>query len=177
MITEFPNDPNNSIELEYRYYTDSVYELKVVKNEDSWCFQLKLTPLAIPVEKRFKSTLFEATVEHPRCFKYSLNGRSAGYLQIGHQTWNNRIRIWDFLVDEDFRRSGIATKLMDLAKVEAQKAGARMLVLETQSCNVPAIKFYLKNGFQLIGFDLAHYSNNDVNRNEFRVEFGFELPQ
>lgn len=64
---------------------------------------------------------------------------------------------------------------MDLAKVEARKVGARMLVLETQSCNVPAINFYLQHGFELIGFDLAHYTNNDIERNEFRMEFGFEI--
>lgn len=85
------------------------------------------------------------------------------------------MRIWDLLIDDDFRRSGIGSQLMDLAKVEARKVGARMLVLETQSCNVPAINFYLQHGFELIGFDLAHYTNNDIERNEFRMEFGFEI--
>lgn len=37
------------------------------------------------------------------------------------------MRIWDLLIDDDFRRSGIGSQLMDLAKVEARKVGARML--------------------------------------------------
>ena len=47
-----------------------------------------------------------------------------------------------------------------------------MLVLETQSCNVPAINFYLKQSFTLIGFDIAAYSNDDVEKKEVRLEFG-----
>ena len=52
------------------------------------------------------------------------------------------------------------------------RAGARMIILETQSCNVPAISFYLKHGFELVGFDAASYSNKDLEKGEVRMEFG-----
>ena len=51
-------------------------------------------------------------------------------------------------------------------------AGARMLDLETQSCNEAAIAFYRKNGFSVIGFDLYAYSNADPERREVRIEMG-----
>jgi ribosomal protein S18 acetylase RimI-like enzyme len=57
----------------------------------------------------------------------------------------------------------------------ARQKGARMLVLETQSCNASAIKFYVKQGFDLIGFDMAAYSNEDVKRREVRLELGLPL--
>jgi ribosomal protein S18 acetylase RimI-like enzyme len=57
----------------------------------------------------------------------------------------------------------------------ARQKKARMLVLETQSCNASAIEFYIKQGFDLIGFDLAAYSNEDVKRREVRLEFGLPL--
>ena len=50
-----------------------------------------------------------------------------------------------------------------------------MLVLETQTCDVPAINFYLKFGFELIGFDAAAYSNEDVEKKEVRLELGLRL--
>ena len=50
--------------------------------------------------------------------------------------------------------------------------GARMIVLETQSCNEAAIAFYRKNGFSVIGFDLYAYSNTDPERHEVRIEMG-----
>lgn len=57
----------------------------------------------------------------------------------------------------------------------AESTGARMIVLETQSCNESAIAFYRKNGFSIIGFDLYAYSNNDPERHEVRIEMGKKL--
>ena len=62
------------------------------------------------------------------------------------------------------------------AMTEAAKAsGARMIVLETQSCNTGAIDFYEKNGFEIIGFDMYSYSNTDPERHEIRIEMGKKL--
>jgi ribosomal protein S18 acetylase RimI-like enzyme len=62
---------------------------------------------------------------------------------------------------------------MKVAKQHAIKKRYRRLVLETQSCNFPAISFYLKCGFELCGFDLAGYSNSDLKNNEVRLEFHY----
>ncbi len=50
-----------------------------------------------------------------------------------------------------------------------------MIVLETQSCNENAIALYRKNGFEMIGFDLYAYSNDDPERHEVRFEMGKKL--
>jgi hypothetical protein len=50
-----------------------------------------------------------------------------------------------------------------------------MLVLETQTCDVPAINFYLKFGYELIGFDTAAYSNEDIEKREVRLELGLKV--
>ena len=50
-----------------------------------------------------------------------------------------------------------------------------MIVLETQSCNKNAIAFYRKNGFEIIGFDLYAYSNDDQERHEVRLEMRKKL--
>ena len=75
----------------------------------------------------------------------------------------------------EVRRKGIGAFLMKHAVEIARQKGARMLVLEIQSCNATAIKFCVKQGFDLIGFDLAAYSNEDVKRREVRLEFGLPL--
>jgi ribosomal protein S18 acetylase RimI-like enzyme len=79
------------------------------------------------------------------------------------------------LVKEGFRRKGIGTLLVDYAVKFPKKRGARMLVVETQSCNVPAVNLYLKNGFELVDFDVAAYSNEDIKRKEVRLEFGLKI--
>ena len=51
------------------------------------------------------------------------------------------------------RSKGIGTLLRNAISDAAKASGARMSVLETQSCNENAIAFYRKNGFEIIGFD------------------------
>lgn len=57
----------------------------------------------------------------------------------------------------------------------AKDKGSRMLIVETQTCNVPATRFYVKFGFELIGFDSATYSNEDIEKREVRLELGLKL--
>ena len=61
---------------------------------------------------------------------------------------------------------------MKFILAEANKSGARMVVLETQTCNENAIAFYKKMGFSIIGFDLYAYTNNDMEKHEVRIEMG-----
>ena len=64
---------------------------------------------------------------------------------------------------------------MQTILTEAEKSGARMVVLETQTCNENAIAFYKKCGFNIIGFDLYAYTNTDPERHEVRIEMGKKL--
>lgn len=57
----------------------------------------------------------------------------------------------------------------------ARASGARILILETQSCNENAIAFYRRNGFDIVGFDLYAYSNTDPQQHEVRIEMGRKL--
>ena len=69
----------------------------------------------------------------------------------------------------------LGTLLMQAIQRAAEAAGARMIVLETQTCNENAIAFYKRNGFSIIGFDLYSYSNDDPERHEVRIEMGKKL--
>ena len=64
---------------------------------------------------------------------------------------------------------------MDVIQTAAEVSGARMMILETQSCNENAIAFYQRNGFEIVGFDLYAYSNTDPERHEVRIEMGKRL--
>ena len=161
--------------LKYRYVTSSYYDLSVRRESESWKIDLTLEPLGETVEKKCESRLFGEYVEEPRAFAAVFDGEQVGWVELGFHKWNNRMRIWEILVKEELRRKGIGTLLMQHAIKFAKEKGARMLVLETQSCNVPAIRFYLKHGFELIGFDVAAYSNEDIARKEVRLEFGLKL--
>ena len=67
----------------------------------------------------------------------------------------------------------LGKRLMDKAKEVAVAQGRRAIILETQSCNTNAIGFYLHQGFELIGFDTCCYTNNDIGRQEVRINLGY----
>lgn len=161
--------------LQYRYMTDGHYALRISRNSSSWQMELALQRSPKPLEKRFWGGLFEEFVEEPRVFAAEIEGRQVGWMELGYHKWNNRMRIWQFLVEEESRRKGIGSKLLGRALAVAREKSARMLVLETQSCNIPAIEFYLRHGFELVGFDSSAYSNEDVEKGEIRLEFGLPL--
>ena len=128
-----------------------------------------------PIEKRFEGGLFQHFVDVPRVFAAEFEDKQVGWIELGFQEWNNRMGVWELLVKGGFRRKGIGTFLVDYAVKLSKRRGARMLVVETQSCNVPAVNFYLKHGFELVGFDVAAYSNEDIKRKEIRLEFGLKI--
>lgn len=70
------------------------------------------------------------------------------------------------------RSKGVGTLPRNAISDAAKASGARMSVLETQSCNENAIAVYRKNGFEIIGFDLYSYSNTEPERHEIRIEMG-----
>jgi ribosomal protein S18 acetylase RimI-like enzyme len=161
--------------LNYHYIAASFFDMSIVHGKKSWKIELIQKPLEKPLEKNFTGTLFEEHIEEPRAFAVVLNDEQIGWIEVGYEKWNNRMRVWEFLVKDKFRRMGVGTLLMDYAVKIAKEKGARMLVLEMQSCNVAAMAFYLKQGFTLIGFDCAAYSNADIEKKEVRIEMGLKL--
>lgn len=174
-IVEVPKDSVSLPKLSYRYMSSHYYDLAIYRKIASWSIDLTLRPFEKTFEKTFESKFFEEFVEEPRVFAAEMDGTQVGWIELGYHKWNNRMRVWGFLVKEEFRRKGVGTLLMNCAVAMAKERGARMLVLETQSCNAPAISFYLKRGFELIGFDATAYSNEDIQRKEIRLELGLRL--
>lgn len=161
--------------LDFVYRTSARYELDMREDPDGWSFRWKLAPLGRQECKRFSDTLLSGWLEKPFLFGAFVDGREAGFLELSHETWNNRFRIANILVLEAYRRRGIGALLFSEAEKQAREAGARAIVLETQSCNVPAIQFYRKMGMTLCGFDLLAYSNADAEKGEIRLEMAKRL--
>jgi GNAT superfamily N-acetyltransferase len=174
-IIELDKDDPSLPQLNYHYITSGYWDVSIVPETKSWKIEITFKPLEKPLEKTCTGTLFERHIEEPRAFAATLNEEQIGWIELEYEKWNNRMRVWEFLVKEEFRRMGIGSLLMNLAVKVAKEKGARMLVLETQSCNVPAITFYHKQGFNLIGFDSAAYSNEDIKKREVKFEMGLLL--
>ena len=155
-----------------RYRTNGYYD--ICPSESG--FQIGYAFFEAPVERSFDDVFFGEWLEDPVAFGAFEGERLIGYVEGSPEGWNNRFRISNICVLDDTDRSrGIGSALMDIIQKTAESSGARMIVLETQSCNENAIAFYKKNGFSIIGFDLYSYSNTDPERHEVRIEMGKKL--
>lgn len=155
-----------------RYITSGYYDIA----KSNTGFQIEYNRFKKPTEMSFDDYFFNEWLEDPVAYGAFENGQLLGYVEGTLEKWNNRYRVSNICVFDNARRhGGIGTALMNTILQEAKESGARMVVLETQTCNENAIAFYRKNGFDIIGFDLFAYTNTDPERHEIRIEMGKQL--
>jgi streptothricin acetyltransferase len=101
--------------------------------------------------------------------------RIIGILDIEERTWNNTVWIWNIMLDETVRGQGLGTHLMERTIAWARHRKVRAIMLETQTNNIPACRFYAKMGFELVGINTLFYSNRDIERDEIAIFWGYPL--
>ena len=101
--------------------------------------------------------------------------RIVGILDIEERAWNQTVWIWNIMLDEAVRGQGLGTRLMERTIAWAKHRQARAIILETQTNNVPACRFYAKMGFKLVGLNTMFYSNRDNERDEIAIFWGYPL--
>lgn len=155
-----------------RYRTNGYYAILPCESG----FQMRYTAFEAPVEKSFDDEFFGEWLDHPVAYGAFEGDRLVGYVEGAIEGWNNRYRISNICIfDFENRSRRIGSALIKTILREAESAKARMAVLETQTCNENAIAFYRRNGFEIIGFDLYSYSNDDPEKCEVRIEMGKKL--
>lgn len=156
--------------LHFNYTTDAYYDV-LVEPQELFSVRLVKKQFPNPVNKSFTGALFPDHLEDAHVFAaVDDNEQIVGYLEVGVEPWHQRLRLSEILVVEHVRGQGVGTLLMNTAYEFAQACGCREVVLETQTCNVPAINFYLQHHYRVIGIDLTHYSNEDITNQEVRLE-------
>ena len=167
-----------------RYTTEEYYDLETTTGSNGFQVQMVKKKFDIPVthtpeEYDFPDGLYQDHWEKAEAFGIVTEREGKKELlaciEICPEEWSNRLMVTELWVADELHRQGIGTRLMNVAKEQAKKQGRRAIILETQSCNVRAIAFYLSQGFELIGFDSCCYTNIDVERQEVRFNFGYFL--
>ena len=77
--------------------------------------------------------------------------------------------LWDIRIDDDYKNKGIGQKLFDMAIKWSLEQGLVQMKIECQNNNVPACKFYHKQGAVLSVIDEYAYYNEP----EYRYEAQF----
>lgn len=172
-IVELNRTEYQNYELDCRYQTKAYFDVTIKKKKD-----IKITikrKRLRKTDKGFVSHLFESYVEKPQVYAIFDRKKVIAVIEGSIESWNNRYRIWNFMVEKKYRREGLGQALFKHIEGVAKNSGARALILEVQSCNDPAISFYLKQGLHFVGLNTMEYSNEDIQNKEVRLEMGKRL--
>lgn len=132
---------------------------------------MKDLPRILELEKRNGQTLNEDLhalfkVKNPneryRLFVAEDNGNIVGYSRIHLYRWNNSAYIISLLVDAEYRRRGIGTRLLKTMENFAKKSKARVLMFDASPENAPALQLYFKNGFRICGYNDKIYPKGKI---------------
>ena len=181
-IVLLPKSEWEGVIIPMRYTTEEYYDVCREQDADGFRVTLKKQRFETPVchypeEYDFPDRLYQAHWEKAQAWGIYREENGSRELLSCIETcpeeWSNRLIVTELWVHENLRRQGIGHALMAVAKEQAVREKRRAIILETQSCNVGAITFYLQEGFELIGFDSCCYSNRDQERKEVRLDMGY----
>lgn len=158
--------------LNVTYETERFYDVAVRENG----FELLLSQFDEPQIKSFSTELFSQWLEAPIAFGAFEGERLTGVIDGSIETWHNLFRISNIWVDNDMRRKRTGQTLMNkMIEFIRRNYDCRGIILETQTCNYPAICFYKKNGYRLCRIDIKEYTNSDVESKEVRIDMLLEF--
>ena len=168
-IKELDRETYSGKKFTLQYQTMGYYDIKPSETR----IDIEYRMFEKAKEMSYDDVFFGDWLDSPKAFGAFEADQLLGYVEGALEEWNNRYRISNICVFDSAKRyNGIGTMLMEFILAEANRSGARMVVLETQTCNEKAIAFYKKMGFGIIGFDLFAYTNSDLERHEVRIEMG-----
>jgi ribosomal protein S18 acetylase RimI-like enzyme len=159
----------------FQYESPGHYRVDIQENAEGWTINLKREDFGETFRKREREKVISPYKGNSEIHAAYVDGHEVGLVQFEFQEYNKSVRIWDIDVAQDSRRKGVGKALMGLCLSRSRELGARRIVLETQTSNLKAIAFYRTMGFELIGLDAGHYTNEDVGRGEVRLEMAICL--
>ena len=83
--------------------------------------------------------------------------------------------LWDIRVDDTYKRQGVGQSLFDTAAAWARSEGIVQMKIECQNNNVPAVKFYHKQGAVLSAINEYAYDDEPQYRHEVQLIWMLDL--
>lgn len=83
--------------------------------------------------------------------------------------------LWDIRVHPDSRHCGIGTRLFEYAAARLRERGGVLMKVETQNVNVPACRFYAKQGCLLGEVNRYGYAGHQKISHEIMLVWYLDL--
>ena len=132
-----------------------IYVSHFEKNELSAIAEIE--NLSINPPWSYKAICDFSEYETNRIITAKVDGVVAGY--ITYSVIIDEVQIANVAVHPDFRRKGIAEKLLRFLIDVAKESNMFVITLEVRNSNIPAIKLYEKCDFSNVGVRKNYYKN------------------
>jgi ribosomal protein S18 acetylase RimI-like enzyme len=150
----FPDDADAIARIDTSFTTDTIYEVRL----DSDSFRIDATSVVPPVTKTFPIDGISGWRAWERAWVASDDdGTVCGFCAVRDQQWNRQLVLWHLYVDRAARGRGFGHDLLETAVADAGQHGARFVWLETSNLDYPAVQWYRRHGFELVGLDMIRY--------------------
>ncbi len=159
------------------YESQQIFTAQIINEQESISFTLSLQSLEEPYLKHWETKsadidTFNEIIKTAHSFGVYEDNELIGMIICEERTWNNSLYIENILVSEKYRRKGIGKLLIEKAIADANQKKFRLIELETQNTNVPAIKFYQSQGFKITGLNTKLYNNEN---NEIALYMTYDI--
>ncbi|MBC8098676.1 MAG: GNAT family N-acetyltransferase [Armatimonadetes bacterium] len=171
------SDLSACLALDHTYETDYVWQMSLTPEGGGWqvLFKKERLPRTLQTAYDASEHRLRATVPPDHCFLVAGERDSDvlyGYLSMRYEPSRRVGWIQDVMVDRAYRRAGVASRLMRVARTWAIERGITRLMVETQTRNVPSIGFCTALGFAFCGYNDRYLDQQDI-----AVFFGQSLGQ
>ncbi len=125
--------------------------------------------LTLGAEAWSESSLLETLSRNGHYFVAAVDGKTAGH--GGFTVVLDEGDITNIAVRHEFRRQGLASKILEAMISEANKRHLSFLTLEVRKSNTPAVLLYEKYGFTVRGERKSFYRNPTENALIMTLDF------
>jgi ribosomal protein S18 acetylase RimI-like enzyme/predicted double-glycine peptidase len=124
---------------------------------------LRLEEIAFETDRFTREQLDYLLTESPATTfilenKISIVGSACVVWRKSHQS----ARLYNVAVDPAYQRSGIGVRLLDQCDLEAARRGRRKMTLNVSAEDAGAIRFYEKNGYEVLGTIEDYYEDGSA---------------
>jgi GNAT superfamily N-acetyltransferase len=168
-------DVEACLALDHRYESEHVWRMTISPDGEGRQINFRRERLPRPVEILYPIEEMRLLLALPRenCYLIAVGKNEPivlGYLTMRPEPVHQIALIQDIVVAKQFRRRGVGSRLLNVARSWAQEHDAKELMVETQTINYPAIEFLQTQGLQFCGFNDQYFRNHDI-----AVFFGQQL--
>jgi ribosomal protein S18 acetylase RimI-like enzyme len=151
--------------LDHSITSESVWQLELRRDpgQVTAMFREVRLPRSIPVAyPRNPFVLSDDWTKRSMVYTALLDQEIAGYVSLLERGMDSTVSVTDLVVNSANRRQGVGSALLVAAQDWASARSLRLIILEMQSKNLPAIRFSQKFGYEFCGYNDHYYLTQDV---------------